>query len=83
MSIHINAPRPTDVCCVIIDCPTCERPRRAIAKFYEWYGASVACAGCGDRWNDGEMEERPFMPGWRKVGREYARRELAKIGVQA
>jgi hypothetical protein len=81
--IHIHAPAPVDVRCIVIDCPTCQRQRRAICKFFEWYGADVTCAGCGDAWSDGEMHERPFAPGWRRQGREYARRELGKIGVPA
>lgn len=81
--VHINAPRPVEVSCVIIDCPVCQRKRRALAKYYEWYGATVVCAGCGDRWNDGEMEERPFMPRWRQKSIEHAREELAAIGIQS
>lgn len=81
--VHIRAPKPVDVRCIVIDCPTCQRRRRAICKFYEWYGASVTCAGCGDSWNDGEMEERPFARGWRRKSIEHARRELAAIGVNA
>lgn len=37
----------------------------------------------GDTWHDGEREERPFARGWRQKSIEYARAELAKIGVQA
>ena len=80
---HINWTRYSEVRCVVHNCPTCGRPRRMLSQFQEWYGATVTCAGCGDRWTDGEMHERPFAPGWRKQGREYARRELAKIGAQA
>ena len=81
--LHINAPRPVETLCLVIDCPTCERQRRAICKVYEWYGASLTCAGCGEEWQGGEMSERPFAPGWRRRGREYARSELAKIGIPA
>ena len=47
-------------------CPTCERPTFFLMWYYEWYGGSSVCLRCGDRWNDGEMEERPFERAWRK-----------------
>jgi len=81
--IHINYVRYSDVGCSVVNCPTCERPRRMLFQFQEWYGSTLTCAGCGDRWMDGEMGERPFAPGWRKANIEYARGELAKIGVPA
>ena len=81
--IHINAPTPTARRVLVIDCPTCERPRKSLATHYEWYGSTVTCAGCGDSWNDGEMQERPFAPGWRRQSIEHARAGLAAIGVSA
>ena len=81
--VHIHAPAPVETCCCIKDCPTCLRPRRMLVRYYEWYGATVICAGCGECWNDGEMEHRPFARGWRKKSIEHARAELAKIGVRA
>lgn len=81
--VHIHAPAPIEVWCAVIDCPTCARPRRMLGRYYEWFGASVECAGCGDRWNDGEREERPFAPGWRRKNIEATRHALARIGVRA
>lgn len=81
--VHVHAPRPSSVSCVVLTCPTCERPRRFLVRYYDWYGASKICAGCGDTWHDGEREERPFARGWRQKSIEYARAELTKIGVQA
>lgn len=81
--IHINWTRYSERACIFGHCPTCERDRRMFGAFQEWYGWDVTCAGCGDRWSDGEMHDRPFAPGWRRKNIEYARRELAKIGVQA
>lgn len=81
--IHINYARYSHVFCGVNDCPTCNRPRRMLAQFQEWYGTTWTCAGCGDRWMDGERGERPFCPGWRKQSIEYARAELQKIGIQA
>lgn len=81
--VHIYAPPAISVRVLVVDCPTCNRPRRMLSKSYEWHGAALTCAGCGDSWQDGWRTERPFMPGWRRQSIEYARRELAKIGVQA
>lgn len=82
-SIHINWTRYSEVNCRLIYCPTCERDRRMLCQFQEWYGTTVTCAGCGERWTDGEMHERPFAPGWRRENREYARREIERIGGAA
>lgn len=81
--LHINWTRFSEVFCRVNHCPTCERQRRMLAQFQEWYGTTWTCAGCGEQWSDGEMHERPFCPGWRRENIEYARRELAAIGVQA
>lgn len=81
--LHIHAPAPAKEECAVIDCPTCQRPRRMFVRFFEWYGAQVTCAGCGEEWNDGERGERPFMPGWRTKNRRYAIANLARIGVPA
>ena len=81
--IHINVPEPVDEHCAVIDCPTCKRPRRMFVTYYAWYGASVTCAGCGERWNDGEMGERPFCRGWRDQSRRSAIENLARIGAKA
>lgn len=59
-------------------CPTCKKRRTMVAFFYEWYGATVVCLACGERWNDGEQEERPFMPGWRKNSIARARKQFAE-----
>jgi hypothetical protein len=81
--IHIHAPAPLDERCAVIDCPTCERPRRAHAAYFEWYGATVTCAGCGDTWHDGERQERPFARDWRQASIRAARAKLAVLGVPA
>ncbi len=82
-AVHIYAPRPVETACVVHDCPTCQRQRRMIASYYEWHGASVGCAGCGEWWHDGEQQERPFAQGWRRRSIERIRNQLAAIGVQA
>lgn len=83
MSIHINYTRYSETFCMLNSCPTCERPRRMLGQFQEWYGTTWTCCGCGEQWTDGEMHGRPFCPGWRKENRERAIKTLAKIGVQA
>lgn len=81
-TLHIHAPPILNRECLVIDCPTCERQRRAFGFLQEWYGWHLTCAGCGDQWQDGEMVGRPFAPGWRRQNIEYARKRLAAIGVQ-
>lgn len=80
--IHIHAPACT-LSCHVNHCPTCDRPRRMLGSFAEWYGITLTCTGCGDMWSDGYRHERPFAPGWRRQNIEHARRKLATIGVQA
>jgi len=53
-------------------CPTEDAPRRMVGGFAPWYGWTVYCLGCGDRWADGERGERPFARGWRKDAIKYA-----------
>lgn len=80
--VHIHAPAGKHFAQVNA-CPTCERPRRMLGWFVEWYGTTWTCAGCGDQWADGERLERPFAPGWRRQNIERARAELAKLGLPA
>jgi len=81
--IHISWANYSRTECVVIDCPTCERQRRSLAQFQDWYGWTHTCAGCGEMWTDGEQHERPFAPGWRKGNIAKAREILASIGVPA
>lgn len=80
--VHVHAPL-GEPFAVVTYCPTCDRQRRMFGLFYEWYGATLTCAGCGEQWNDGERGERPFCPGWRRKNINYAIKKLASIGVQA
>lgn len=81
--VHIHAPAPVEECCQVNLCPTCERPRRMFVQYFEWYGPSVTCAGCGEEWQHGYQCERPLMRGWRKKNIQYAIRNLERIGVKA
>ena len=81
-TVHIHAPATTTECSVNF-CPVCQRSRRMLVQFAEWYGATITCTGCGDQWSDGEMHERPFARGWRQESIRYARQKLATIGVTA
>jgi hypothetical protein len=53
-------------------CPTEDAPRRMVGGFAPWYGWTIHCLGCGDRWQDGERGERPFERGWKPKAIKYA-----------
>ncbi len=72
--VHINAPRAVDFGIRRARCPTCDRPTRFVCFFYEWYGWGTTCLACGERWEDGEMLERPFVRGWREKSKQAARK---------
>lgn len=84
MTLHVYAPRPLETLLRRKDCPTCERPSRMVVLTWEWYGPSVTCMRCGERWEDGEMMERPFAPRWRERSKEAARRAYRRhrMGVE-
>jgi hypothetical protein len=62
-------------------CPTCESEQEFYCEFEEWYGWTVTCLNCGDRWMDGELCPRPFARAWRKESVEYARNQATQHGV--
>lgn len=70
--VHICAPVADAVNLRRMLCHTCERPTYFVTAHYEWYGWSVTCLRCGERWNDGERQERPFERGWRRHSIEQA-----------
>ncbi len=49
--------------------------------FQEWYGWDSTCLCCGDRWQDGEMCERPFRPRWRPERILRARKMIQERGL--
>jgi hypothetical protein len=65
-----------------LECPTCDAVTPMTCRYYEWYGPSMTCLGCGERWHDGEMEERPFARGWRKRRIQEALRKLRECVVR-
>ena len=81
--VHINWTRYSATFCQLNYCPTCERDRRMLGQFQEWYGTTWTCCGCGEQWEDGERLERPFCPGWRRDNVRRAIKTLAGIGLQA
>lgn len=83
MRVHINWTRYSQTECRLHRCPTCERDRRFLAQFQEWYGWTMTCCGCGDVWTDGEPHPRPFARGWRQDNIRRARTVLESIGAQA
>lgn len=73
MSVHILSPAPVVVKKVRNKCPTCDKRTTKIISFYEWYGPSVVCLACGERWNEEGREPRPFCRGWREDSVRKAR----------
>lgn len=63
---------------VVTHCPICERRRRMVRTWEMWYGDTVYCLTCGERWEDGERSERPFRRGWREDNLRHARRLSAE-----
>ncbi len=43
-----------------------------------YYGWTIYCTGCGDRWMDGERGERPFYCYWQRDAIKDAERLYAK-----
>ena len=64
-------------------CPTEGKRRRFYVRFQHWYGAAWYCLGCGDRWQDGERGERPFMRGWRAEAIARAKRGWDSVTIPA
>ena len=82
--IHISFAHYTKTVCQLNRCPICERDRRMLGQFQEWYGMTWTCLGCGEQWTDGEHRGRPRLePGWRQESIRHARRALEAIGAQA
>ena len=67
MGSAICSPRYIEIKLPIVDCPTCERPRRMLYRLAAWYGAEWTCLTCGEEYSadEGRME-RPFRRGWRE-----------------
>lgn len=78
-SLHVSWTRFSEVERRILPCPTCERRRAMCCAFQEWYGWTVTCLTCGDKWQDGEMLPRPFKPRWRNENVEAARKLLLRV----
>lgn len=83
--LHIHAPQPTDRRLDRMSCPTCSRRTYFAQWFTPWYGWDSTCLRCGDSWQDGEREQRPFMPKWRQKSIDSAkvrwRRATSKGGA--
>lgn len=75
-TIHICLSRKDDEKVSVEYCPVCKKRRRFYSWFQEWYGWTSTCSGCGDRWTDGEMHERPFQRNWRKEEIESAKKDI-------
>lgn len=77
--IHINWTRYTRRDLSRNFCPTCDKRTFFVAFFQDWYGWASTCLRCGDRWQDGEFCERPFMRGWRKKSIEAAKKTFRRF----
>lgn len=64
-AVHINRP-PALYVATEADCPTCGTRERFAGYDQPWYGPTLTCLGCGDRFSDGERLPRPFKPRWRR-----------------
>lgn len=65
----------------IMRCATCKTNRRMVWHDEVWYGSTLICCHCGDRWQDGELCPRPFKPGWRKQSAAKATEQWLAAGV--
>lgn len=77
MSVHIDWARRDREWRRIRFCPIEGRRRRMYGWFQHWYGWTVTCLGCGDRWQDGELGARPFKRGWRREAIAAAKKAWA------
>jgi ribosomal protein L37AE/L43A len=62
-------------------CPTCKKDTLKLCQYFEWYGPSVVCLECGERWEGGERLPRPFAPKWREKSVERARNRMAALDL--
>lgn len=79
MSIYIKWTRYSQTRLLRGECPTCERRTFFACFFEDYYGWREVCLRCGDSWSDGEMQERPFMPAWRKKSIESTKRTYRQV----
>lgn len=75
MHIHIYAPRADAARTLRRVCPTCKRRTTFFAAHVPWFGWRFTCLACGDKWEDGERLQRPFMPGWRQENVRIAKKQ--------
>lgn len=81
MSLHVSFTRTDDVCLRVLWCWTCQGRRTCMTRFQEWYGWRGTCLACGERWEDGQQLERPFMPRWRQKSIAEARTAGVRLGL--
>lgn len=82
MTLHISWSRKDREVVRTLFCQTEEADRPMYGWFQDWYGWEVTCLGCGDRWQDGERGERPFMRGWRKDSIAKAMRAVDRLAFR-
>lgn len=78
--VQICAARYDDERVEALPCPTCQSDQEFLCQFEAWYGWTLTCLNCGDRWTDGELCPRPFQPRWRELRLMNAKKKAAKLG---
>lgn len=73
-AVHISVPRYESVELKRYPCPTCNKVRFFVRCVEEWYGFTLICLRCGERFSDCSRHQRPFERGWRKKSIESAKR---------
>ena len=70
VGVHICWRRVTELKGFVRKCPTCGKRTRQVGELEDYFGWTITCCACGDRWQDGvdglERCPRPFERGWRK-----------------
>lgn len=64
----------------VMRCATCKTRRRMIVQDEVWYGPTVTCCHCGERWQDGERCLRSNKRGWRREAAAEATAEWLTAG---
>lgn len=79
MNVYICSPHPVNWKVIRKTCPTCNKRRKMLVEYYEWYDAMISCLSCGDQWSDGERLPRPFYRNWREDAVKRLKRRLEML----
>lgn len=73
--LHVTFRKIVETRRIFDHCPTCERRTRKWGEYEHWFGWTVTCTICGERWENGDRCPRPFERGWRARQAEWARKQ--------